>query len=92
MSQSLNMLEEIRLRRWGREHYVPELSRRKDWHPIILEEMLIKDQEMGRQNPTPDMRFVPLLNHLEFRIDQPHAKQISTAELEMTNCTEQYLG
>ena len=32
--------EELRLRRWAREHYVPAHERKeKTWHPVVLDEM-----------------------------------------------------
>src|SRR6516162_5738031 len=42
----LDFIEELRLRRWAREHYVPADERKRSWHPIILEEMLRKDEEV----------------------------------------------
>ncbi len=39
-------IEELRLRRWAREHYVPANQRPSHWHPIILDEMLAKDDEL----------------------------------------------
>ena len=41
----LDFIEELRLRRWAREHYVPADERDAKWHPIILEEMRRKDGE-----------------------------------------------
>ncbi len=42
----LDMIEELRLRRWARENYVPAEQRQLTWHPVILEEMVRKDQEI----------------------------------------------
>ncbi|MFL5341749.1 MAG: hypothetical protein ACJ8F7_16515 [Gemmataceae bacterium] len=42
----VDFIEELRLRRWAREHYVPADERNQAWHPIILEEMLRKDDEV----------------------------------------------
>jgi hypothetical protein len=42
----LDFIEELRLRRWARQHYVARSQRDVDWHPIILEEMDRKDLEM----------------------------------------------
>ena len=42
----VDVIEELRLRRWAREHYVPADERKRSWHPIILEEMLRKDEEV----------------------------------------------
>ena len=41
----LDLIEELRLRRWARENYVPADERDAGWHPIILEEMRRKDGE-----------------------------------------------
>jgi hypothetical protein len=41
----LDFIEELRLRRWARENYVPSDERDTTWHPIILEEMRRKDGE-----------------------------------------------
>ncbi len=49
----LDFIEELRLRRWARENYVPEGQRDASWHPIIHEEMVRKDQELSEIEPTP---------------------------------------
>jgi hypothetical protein len=41
----LDFIEELRLRRWAREHYVPRPQRQLSWHPIVLEEMARRDDE-----------------------------------------------
>ena len=41
----VDVIEEFRLRRWAREHYVPAEQRDRSWHPIVLEEMHRKDGE-----------------------------------------------
>ena len=43
----VDFIEELRLRRWAREHYVPADERDGTWHPIILEEMHRKDGEVS---------------------------------------------
>ena len=43
----LDFIEELRLRRWARENYVPADERDSGWHPIILEEMRRKDGEVS---------------------------------------------
>ena len=45
MVQGVDLIEELRLRRWARENYVPAPERDATWHPIILEEMSRKDVE-----------------------------------------------
>lgn len=41
----VDFIEELRLRRWAREHYVPRDRREASWHPVILDEMTRKDVE-----------------------------------------------
>ena len=43
----IDVIEELRLRRWARENYVPTDERDGTWHPIILEEMRRKDGEVS---------------------------------------------
>ena len=43
----LDLIEELRLRRWARENYVPPENRQRTWHPIVHEEMHKKDNEKG---------------------------------------------
>lgn len=42
----LDFIEELRLRRWARENYVPSPKRQDEWHPVIHEEMEKKDREV----------------------------------------------
>jgi hypothetical protein len=41
----VDFIEELRLRRWARENYVPPARRQRNWHPIVHEEMERKDDE-----------------------------------------------
>lgn len=41
----VDFIEELKLRRWARENYVPADKRDRHWHPIVLEEMTHKDKE-----------------------------------------------
>ena len=43
----LDFIEELRLRRWAREHYVPCPQRQLSWHPVVLEEMARRDDEVS---------------------------------------------
>jgi hypothetical protein len=49
-SQDLDVIEELRLRRWARENYVPTPERDTTWHPIILDEMTRKDGEFAENS------------------------------------------
>ena len=53
----VDFIEEIRLRRWARENYVPADERDETWHPVVLREMHDKDLEQG----SPDDELV--VNH-----------------------------
>lgn len=52
-SAELDFIEELRLRRWARENYVPPEERSSLLHPIIREEMEKKDREEQEELPTP---------------------------------------
>ena len=43
----LDLIEELRLRRWARENYVPRGQRQMGWHSVVLDEMSKKDFEGG---------------------------------------------
>lgn len=45
VSGSVDLIEELQLRRWARQHYLPPDQRPTFWHPIVLEEMAFRDQE-----------------------------------------------
>ncbi len=46
----VDFIEELKLRRWARENYVPIHERDQSWHPIILHEMGQKEKESLHQN------------------------------------------
>jgi hypothetical protein len=43
----VDVIDELRMRRWARENYVPIAQRDAHWHPIILDEMRRKDSEVS---------------------------------------------
>lgn len=45
-SGPVDLIEELRLRRWARENYVSADSRPQDWHDVVLDEMTRKDREL----------------------------------------------
>jgi hypothetical protein len=47
VAAEVDFIEELRLRRWARENYVPPSQRELTWHPVILDEMDRKDVEMA---------------------------------------------
>jgi hypothetical protein len=48
MLSDLDLIEELRLRRWAREHYVPRSQRERTWHPVVLDEMERKDRDLSQ--------------------------------------------
>ena len=53
----VDFIEELKLRRWARENYVPASNRHHGWHPIVLEEMSRKDQENRTEDISPSFAF-----------------------------------
>ncbi len=53
----LDLIEELRLRRWAREHYVPRSQRRISWHPVVHEEMNKKDVEETGEGETTSAHY-----------------------------------
>jgi len=46
----MDLIEELRLRSWARENYVPPEQRDGSWHPVVQEEMKKKDSEKFSPN------------------------------------------
>ena len=59
---SADLVEELRLRRWARENYVTAARRDKAWHPLVLDEMRRRDQELTTSASYAEVarRIVPL--------------------------------
>jgi hypothetical protein len=47
VAAELDFIEELRMRRWARENFVPRSQRQLSWHPVILDEMERKEDEMA---------------------------------------------
>ena len=45
VAAELDFIEELRLRRWARENYVPRSRRQVSWHPVVHQEMERKELE-----------------------------------------------
>lgn len=41
----IDPIEELKLRCWARENYVPPTQRQNAWHPVVHDEMRRKDDE-----------------------------------------------
>lgn len=57
----LDLIEELRLRRWARENYVPSAERQADWHTVIHDEMLRRDLEQRPPDACRRADLVPLM-------------------------------
>ena len=59
---NVDLIKELRLRRWARCNYVTQSERRDSWHPIVLDEMSKRDLERDLQafQPPPSSAYVPL--------------------------------
>ena len=71
-----DMLRELRLRRWARTNYVGPANRDNDsWHPIVLDEMRLKDGELEEtaDHQAAASRFVPLAPNVHYAVHQCHA-------------------
>ena len=51
VTSEVDFIEELQMRRWAREHYVPRNKRETTWHPIVHEEMEKKDYEADQVEP-----------------------------------------
>jgi hypothetical protein len=64
VSAPMDLIRELRLRQWARGHYVPLENRSGAWHPIVLDEMRRRDEELmelGLFTPALRSTFVPLV-------------------------------
>ena len=74
-------VEELRLRRWARENYVPVESRDQAWHSVVLDEMRRKDQEQAAADDYSAVarRIVPLA--------PDHGRLLRGPHVEPARCT-----
>ncbi len=45
-STAIDFVRELRLRQWARQNFVPPESRKATWHPVVLDEMRCRDEEI----------------------------------------------
>ena len=69
----LDVVTELRLRRWARERYVSREDRNPTWNFVVLDEMERKDRELAGEDAVgrPSYQFVPL-EPRRFRIEGAH--------------------
>ena len=48
----IDLVDELRLRRWARMNFVPATERSANWHPVILDEMRVQDGEAKMPSPS----------------------------------------
>jgi hypothetical protein len=76
MSQAsaLDLIEELRLRRWARLNYVAAEDRSPKWHAVILNEMALRDLELqdGEFEIAGRKQIVPLQEQRILRLDGAH--------------------
>lgn len=72
-SGPVDLVEELRLRRWARLHHVPADERDGDWHPVIHDEMRRKDVEADGTDREVSP-YVPLAPETA-RLHQPHERE-----------------
>jgi hypothetical protein len=75
----MDLLKELRLRRWARENYVPESDRAASWDPIVLDEMRRRDEELAAppcgefDAPAGAMGSILIpLEPMTYALDPPH--------------------
>lgn len=58
----IDIVRELRLRRWARVHFVEERDRKPHWHPVVLDEMKRCDSECSSQKQLSPMvsTYVPI--------------------------------
>ena len=90
-----NLIEELQLRRWARENYVPRTQRKASWHPVVLDEMVLKEQELQElvQPNSLSAMFVPLAPTPVSRVDRrhllPNEPNLATLVLELNQLPRQ---
>ena len=89
----LDLVSELRLRRWAREHYVPAEQRDDTWHLVVLNEMESKDSDcIAQQQSQPaSLAFVPLAPESVFIRDDRHEQQSPPNLLAETERFEVYI-
>jgi len=56
--EAVDLIEELKMRRWARENYVPRDKRQQTWHPVVHDEMEKKDKDHDSGSPLISPRYV----------------------------------
>ncbi len=72
--ESPDLVQELRLRRWARENFVPIEFRDDSWEACVLDEMSRKDQELlaAAEYAGAAQRIVPLVPEQRPALRGPH--------------------
>jgi hypothetical protein len=90
---NVDLIKELRLRRWARCHYVTKSERDDSWHPIVLSEMSMRDLERDLeafQQPT-SSAFVPFEPAEFFLLHGPHDFPEEPKVVRTKNPVEHYI-
>lgn len=73
-NRGTDLVQELRLRRWARENYVPVELRDQSWHAHVLDEMHRKDLELNAAAEYGGVaqRIVPLVSEHGPALRGPH--------------------
>jgi hypothetical protein len=91
----IDLIQELRLRKWARQNYVSPERRGKNWHPIVLEEMQFRDEELRDVHgdlPASNSAFVPLAPTEVFFIDARHESVPAPKSLNIPHAVETFVG
>lgn len=68
----MDIIKELRLRNWARANYVPRNQRPTSLHPIVLDEMALRDAEMVREELIRAATQIVPLAPLTYAIEDAH--------------------
>lgn len=79
----LDVVDELRLRRWARENFVPAEERDATWHAVVLNEMSRKDAELheAADSDAAGRAYVPLHPGGFLTLHGPHIETSKSATL-----------
>ena len=75
---AIDLVQELRLRRWARENYVAVEFRDPSWHAHVLDEMCRRDDELELVDVYGGVaqRIVPLVSELLPALRGPHHDRV----------------
>jgi hypothetical protein len=81
----VDIVKELRLRRWARENFLPAADRPSSWHPVVLDEMSVMDAEASEFQP----RAVPYVPLAPSAVHLAHAALMGRSGQEMVRRSEE---